>query len=138
MRSCCWEPAASAMRSRAGSWLPGHRARVVPQPRAATVVAAGATLTPNPAEAAADADIVLTTVTGRVALASVIAATGGRALDAMRPYSTWVQMGTISPSWTAEFAGRAAARGIAFVETLRSVATTPPIRARCSSSPLAR
>jgi 3-hydroxyisobutyrate dehydrogenase len=60
----------------------------------------------------------MTPITGDRAVASVMVAAGGGALDAMRPCCAWIQMGTISPSWTAELAGRAAARGIAFVEAL--------------------
>jgi 3-hydroxyisobutyrate dehydrogenase len=85
---------------------------------AAAVVAAGAVPTRTPAEAVTEADVVMTTITGDRAVACVMVVAGGGALDAMRPYCTWIQMGTISPSWTAEFAGRAAARGIAFVEAL--------------------
>jgi 3-hydroxyisobutyrate dehydrogenase len=85
---------------------------------AAAVVAAGAVPARTPAEAVTEADVVMTTITGDRAVASVMVAAGGGALDAMRPYCTWIQMGNISPSWTAELAGRAAARGIAFVEAL--------------------
>ena len=86
--------------------------------RVAGVVAAGAVPARTPAEAVTNADVVMTTITGSRAVASVMAAAGGGALDAMRTYCTWIQMGTISPSWTDELAGRAAARGIAFVEAL--------------------
>jgi 3-hydroxyisobutyrate dehydrogenase len=85
---------------------------------AAAVVAAGAIPARTPAEAVTEVDVVMTAIAGDRAVASVMVAAGGGALDAMRPYSTWIQMGTISPSWTAELAGRAAARGIVFVEAL--------------------
>jgi 3-hydroxyisobutyrate dehydrogenase len=83
---------------------------------AAAAVAAGAAAARTPADAAAEAEIVLTMLTGGSAVGSVMGADGGGALEAMAPGCTWIQMGTIGLSWTDEFGARAAARGVAFVD----------------------
>jgi 3-hydroxyisobutyrate dehydrogenase len=84
--------------------------------RTAAAVAAGATPAHSPAEAVAEADIVLTMLTDGMAAASVIAAAGGGALEAMPAGCTWIQMGTIGPTWTDLLAAAAAASGVAFVD----------------------
>jgi 3-hydroxyisobutyrate dehydrogenase len=84
--------------------------------RAAAAVAAGATAARTPADAVAEADIVVTMLTDGMATASVIAPAGGGALDAMPRGCTWIQMGTIGPTWTDLLAAGAAASGIAFVD----------------------
>jgi 3-hydroxyisobutyrate dehydrogenase len=84
--------------------------------RAAAVVAAGATAARTPADAVGDADLVLTMLTDGMVTASVIAPAGGGALEAMPRGCTWIQMGTIGPTWTDLLAAGAAASGIAFVD----------------------
>jgi 3-hydroxyisobutyrate dehydrogenase len=84
--------------------------------RAAGAVAAGAAAAPTPADAVAEADIVLTMLTDGLAAASVIAPGGGGALEAMPRDCTWIQMGTIGPTWTDLLAEGAAASGVAFVD----------------------
>jgi 3-hydroxyisobutyrate dehydrogenase len=84
--------------------------------RTAAAVAAGATPTRTPAQAVSEADIVLTMLTDGMAAASVIAPTGGGALEAMPAGCTWIQMGTIGPTWTDLLAAAAAASGVAFVD----------------------
>jgi 3-hydroxyisobutyrate dehydrogenase len=84
--------------------------------RAAAAVAAGATAARTPADAVAEADIVLTMLTDGMAAASVIAPAGGGALEAMPRGCTWIQMGTIGPTWTDLLAAAAAASGVAFVD----------------------
>ena len=84
--------------------------------RTAALVAAGATAAGSPAEAVADADLVLTMLTDGMATASVIAPAGGGALEAMPRGCTWIQMGTIGPTWTDLLAAGAAASGVAFVD----------------------
>lgn len=84
--------------------------------RTAAIVAAGATAAQTPAEAVAEADVVLTMLTDGMATASVIAPAGGGALEAMPRGCTWIQMGTIGPTWTDLLAAGAAAAGVAFVD----------------------
>ena len=84
--------------------------------RTAAAVAAGATAAATPADAVADADIVLTMLTDGMATAGVIAPAGGGALEAMPRGCTWIQMGTIGPTWTDLLAAGAAASGVAFVD----------------------
>jgi len=84
--------------------------------RTAAAVAAGAVAARTPADAVADADIVLTTLTDGMAAASVIAPAGGGALAAMPPGCVWIQMGTIGPTWTDLLAAGAAASNVAFVD----------------------
>jgi 3-hydroxyisobutyrate dehydrogenase len=84
--------------------------------RAAAAVAAGAAAARTPADAVAEADIVLTMLTDGMATASVIAPAGGGALEAMPDGCTWIQMGTVGPTWTDLLAAGAAATGVAFVD----------------------
>src|SRR3954468_11700409 len=67
--------------------------------RTAAAVAAGATAARTPADACAEADVVRTMLTAGMASASVIAPAGGGALEAMPRGCTWIQMGTIGPTW---------------------------------------
>jgi 3-hydroxyisobutyrate dehydrogenase len=84
--------------------------------RTDAAVAAGATAARTPANAVAEADIVITMLTDGMAAASVIAPAGGGALEAMPEGCTWIQMGTIGPTWTDLLAAGAASRGVAFVD----------------------
>jgi 3-hydroxyisobutyrate dehydrogenase len=85
--------------------------------RTADAVAAGAALAWTPVEVVRRADVVLTTINGGEAVASVMTPRDGP-LDAMRQFSTWIQIGQVSPSLIAKFDVSAAARGITFVEAL--------------------
>src|SRR4051794_3262414 len=84
--------------------------------RTDAAVAAGATAARNPADAVAEADIVLTMLTDGMATASVIAPAGGGALAAMPAGCTWIQMGTIGLTWTDLLGAGAASSGVAFVD----------------------
>jgi 3-hydroxyisobutyrate dehydrogenase len=84
--------------------------------RAAAVVAAGAVAAHTPFDAVAEADLVVTMLTDGGAVAAVMNAADGGGLAAMTPGCTWIQMGTIGPSWTDQFAALAAARGVPFVD----------------------
>src|SRR6266540_2972360 len=84
--------------------------------RTASAVAAGAVAARTPADAVAEADVVLTMLTDGMATASVIAPAGGGALAAMPRGCTWIQMGTIGLTWTDLLAAGAAASSIAFVD----------------------
>ena len=80
-------------------------------------MAAGAVPARAPLEVVGRADIVLTTINGGEAVASVMTPRGGP-LDAMWPSSTWIQIGQVSPSLISKFEVSAAACGISFVEAL--------------------
>src|SRR5215211_2202102 len=84
--------------------------------RTVATVAAGASAAQTPADAVAEADIVITTLSDGMATASVIAPAGGGALDAMPRSCTWIQMGTIGLTWTDLLAAAAAASGVAYVD----------------------
>jgi 3-hydroxyisobutyrate dehydrogenase len=84
--------------------------------RTAPAVAAGATAAQTAADAVAEADIVITMLSDGMATASVIAPAGGGVLAAMPPGCTWIQMGTIGPTWTDLLAAGAAATGVVFVD----------------------
>ena len=73
--------------------------------RTAAAVAAGATAALTPADAVAEADIVLTMLTDGMATASVIAPAGGEGLEAMPRGCTWIQMWfpRVRPSWDQGF-----------------------------------
>jgi 3-hydroxyisobutyrate dehydrogenase len=86
------------------------------EPEAAAPLAdAGAVLAPSPAAAMDGADVVITMVTNGDAVAQTMTGSTG-ALEALRPGSVWIQMGTIGVEWTGRFAKQAAARGIEFVD----------------------
>jgi 3-hydroxyisobutyrate dehydrogenase len=84
--------------------------------RAAAVVAAGAVAAHTPLDAVAEADVVVTMLTDNGAVAAVMNDADGGGLAAMTPGCTWIQMGTIGPSWTDELAALATARGVPFVD----------------------
>jgi len=86
------------------------------EPKAAAPLAdAGAVLAPSPAAAMDGADVVITMVTNGDAVQQTMTGSTG-ALEALRPGSIWIQMGTIGVEWTERFAKLAAARGIEFVD----------------------
>src|SRR3954469_20657980 len=75
----------------------------------------GAAVAPTAATAVGGADAIITMVTNGDAVAQTMTGSTG-ALEALRPRSIWVQMGTIGLEWTERFAALAAARGIEFVD----------------------
>src|SRR4051812_14605170 len=71
--------------------------------RAAPLADDGARLATSPADAAKDADVVLTMLTDGDAVAHAM--TGPEsALDAQRPGSVWIQMATVGDEWTERLA----------------------------------
>jgi 3-hydroxyisobutyrate dehydrogenase len=82
---------------------------------AAPLGEAGATVASSPAAAVAGADVVITMVTDGDAVDQTMNGSTG-ALDALRPGSVWIQMGTIGVEWTDRFATMAAAHGVEFVD----------------------
>jgi 3-hydroxyisobutyrate dehydrogenase-like beta-hydroxyacid dehydrogenase len=100
--------------------------------RAAAVVAAGAVAAHTPFDAVAEADVVVTMLTDGDAVAGVMNDADGGGLAAMTPRCTWIQMGTIGPSWTDDLAALAAARGAPFVDApvMGHSSCWPPVRSR--------
>ncbi|MCU1427665.1 MAG: beta-hydroxyacid dehydrogenase, 3-hydroxyisobutyrate dehydrogenase [Actinomycetia bacterium] len=82
---------------------------------AAPLAADGAFLAGSPADAARDADVVLTMLPDGDAVAEVMSEPGG-ALAAMRPGSTWIQMGTIGVDWIERCAALASANDVELVD----------------------
>ena len=76
---------------------------------------AGATVASSPAEAAKDADVVLSMLADDVASRAVWLGSEG-ALGAMQPGSIAVESGTVSPEWVAELHEQATARGIRLLD----------------------
>jgi 3-hydroxyisobutyrate dehydrogenase len=66
--------------------------------RAAPLVDDGARLASSPADAAENADVVLTTLADGAAAEESMSGPGG-ALEAMRPGSIWIQMATVGVDW---------------------------------------
>lgn len=78
--------------------------------RAQGLAAQGATLVNSPAEAAADADVIIAIVSDDVASRHVWLDPNG-ALSAARPNTVAIDSGTISPRWAREFADAAKKHG---------------------------
>jgi 3-hydroxyisobutyrate dehydrogenase len=85
------------------------------QKAAAPLADDGAVVAPSPAAAVDGADVVITMVTNGDAVEQTMTGAGA-ALEALRPGSVWIQMGTIGVDWTERFAKQAAARDIEFVD----------------------
>jgi 3-hydroxyisobutyrate dehydrogenase len=68
------------------------------------VVAAGAVAAHTPFDAVTGADVVVTMLSDGGAVAAVMNDRDGGGFRAMTPGCTWIQMGTIGPSWTDELA----------------------------------
>jgi 3-hydroxyisobutyrate dehydrogenase len=83
--------------------------------RAAALVDHGARLASSPADAAKDADIVVTMLTDGAAVQETMSGAGA-ALDAMRPGSIWVQMATVGLDWIGRLIGLAEQRGVVLVD----------------------
>ena len=106
--------------------------------RAEALAADGARIASTPADAAAEAEIVVTVVSDASAVESVMTGAEG-ALARMRRDAVWLQMSTIGVPATERLAARAAERGIAYVDapvmgskpdaeggTLRPLVSGPP------------
>jgi 3-hydroxyisobutyrate dehydrogenase len=86
------------------------------EPEAAAPLAdAGATVASSPAGAVRGADVVITMVADGDAVSQTMNGSTG-ALEALRPGSVWIQMGTIGVEWTDRFATMAAAHDVEFVD----------------------
>ncbi|MBN9047218.1 MAG: NAD(P)-dependent oxidoreductase [Rhizobiales bacterium] len=87
--------------------------------KAAPLVEKGAKLAPGPAQAAQDADIVITMLTDGPAVAEVLfgGTMAGRSVaDALRPGAAVIDMSSIAPDAARDHAGRLEARGIDHVD----------------------
>jgi len=83
--------------------------------RAAALVDGGARLASSPADAASNADVVLTMLTDGAAVEETMNGPGG-VLEAMRPGSVWIQMATVGLDWTERLIGLAAEHGVELVD----------------------
>jgi len=83
--------------------------------KAEPLAAQGATIADTPAEAAKDADVVISILADDNASRAAWTGENG-ALAAISPESTIVECGTLSPEWIAEFHKMTEARGIGLVE----------------------
>jgi 3-hydroxyisobutyrate dehydrogenase len=83
--------------------------------RAQPLAADGARVARTPAEAAADATMIVTMLADGEAVASAMTGPGG-ALDAARPGTVWIQMATVGLRWTRRLADLAANAGVEFVD----------------------
>jgi 3-hydroxyisobutyrate dehydrogenase len=85
---------------------------------------AGARHARTPADAAGDADVVLTMLPNGPITDDVMAGSDG-ALASMRPGSVWLQMATVGLEWTDRLARRASDHNIAFVDAPVSGSDVP-------------
>ncbi|HUB36561.1 MAG TPA: NAD(P)-dependent oxidoreductase [Solirubrobacteraceae bacterium] len=83
--------------------------------RAALLVDDGALLASSPADAAKNADVVLTMLADGAAVHEAMSGPAG-ALEAMRPDSTWIQMATVGLDWTGRLSDLAAEHGVELVD----------------------
>jgi 3-hydroxyisobutyrate dehydrogenase len=83
--------------------------------RAAPLADDGARLAPSPADAAQNADVVLTMLADGAAVQEAMSGPGG-ALQAMRPGSVWIQMATVGLDWIGRLIGLAAEHGVELVD----------------------
>jgi 3-hydroxyisobutyrate dehydrogenase len=92
--------------------------------RAAPLADDGARLSHSPAEAAKDADVVLTMLTDGDAVAQAMSGPDG-ALEAQRPGSVWIQMATVGDEWTERLAKLATEHNVEFVDAPVSGSDVP-------------
>jgi 3-hydroxyisobutyrate dehydrogenase len=83
--------------------------------RAKPLIALGATVVGSPAEAARDAEVVITMVSDTPDVEQVILGKGG-IVEAIRPGAVVIDMSTISPRVTKQIAGDLAARGVEMLD----------------------
>jgi 3-hydroxyisobutyrate dehydrogenase len=83
--------------------------------RAAPLADAGARLAPSPAEAAQNADVVLTMLADGAAVESAMNGPGG-ALEALPAGSVWIQMATVGVDWIGRLSALAAEHDVELVD----------------------
>ncbi|MDE3186169.1 MAG: NAD(P)-dependent oxidoreductase [Acidobacteriota bacterium] len=83
--------------------------------KGAPLAAAGARIAGTPAEAASDADVVISMLSDDDASRSAWTGEQG-ALAGARPGAVLVESSTVTPAWIAELAGLAAARGLSLLD----------------------
>jgi len=85
------------------------------QAKAAPLAAAGARIARTPAEAASDADMVISMLSDDDASRKTWTGAQG-ALEGARPGAVLVECSTVTPAWIAELAGLAAARSLSLLD----------------------
>lgn len=83
--------------------------------RAATLADAGARLATSPADAAKNADVVLTMLADGASVEETMSGPNG-ALEAMQPGSVWIQMATVGVDWISRLIGLAAEHDVELVD----------------------
>ena len=83
--------------------------------RAAPLADDGARLAPSPADAAKNADVVLTMLADGAAVQETMSGPEG-ALQAMRAGSVWIQMATVGLDWIGRLTGLAAENGVELID----------------------
>jgi 3-hydroxyisobutyrate dehydrogenase len=104
----------------------GYRVRVWNRTpaKAASLVSDGAQLAASPAEAAANAAVLITMLADGTAVKSVMSGPSG-ALSAVGPDAIWVQMSTVGVEWSDRLAELAATHGVSFVDAPVSGSSQP-------------
>jgi 3-hydroxyisobutyrate dehydrogenase len=83
--------------------------------KAAPLADDGARLAPSPADAAKNADVVLTMLADGAAVEETMSGPAG-ALEAMRPGSAWIQMATVGVDWIGRLIDLAEEHGVELVD----------------------
>jgi len=83
--------------------------------KADALLAGGATWAETPADASADADVLITMVAHPEAVTGIALGENGF-LDAMRPGTLWIDCSTVNPSFSRQMAAEAATRDIRFLD----------------------
>jgi 3-hydroxyisobutyrate dehydrogenase len=92
--------------------------------RAAPLAADGGRLSSSPAEAAEDADFVLTMLADGHAVDDAMTGREG-ALESLQPGAAWLQMATVGDEWTERLADLATAKNVEFVDAPVSGSDVP-------------
>jgi len=89
--------------------------------RVQALAADGVGYAPQPAAAAARADVVITMLADGAAVEQVMVGT----LEVLSPQAVWIQMSTVGVEWTERLAAAAARRGVVFVDAPVSGSSEP-------------
>lgn len=92
--------------------------------KTAELVADGARLGSDPADAATGADVLITMLTDGATVEDVMTGPDG-ALSTLRSGSIWIQMSTVGVEWTEQLANLADLHGVAFVDAPVSGSSEP-------------
>jgi 3-hydroxyisobutyrate dehydrogenase len=94
--------------------------------KAAVLITDGAQRACTPADAAADADVLITMLTDGAAVEQVTAGPAG-ALSVLRPGAIWIQMSTVGVEWSSRLGHLADRHGVEFVDAPVSGSAEPAV-----------